>query len=215
VFDAYVLKLSQFEGPLDLLLYLIKFNEVDVFSVDLSSLSLQYLEHLRVIQFSSLRDAAGFLAMGATLCEIKSLRLLPHSAQASEDEETDAERLEEQLKERLREYQELKDAAVILDSFRSANERVFTNISESKRLETEFEGRDAPIKGHSSTLLVLYEQLLTSLVSRTPAPKIKTQKEILTIEDVITRLRELIEDKKTFVLQEHYSLYANRYEFGA
>ena len=73
----YFVRLRSFEGPLDLLLHLIKVNELNIFDIDLTALTTQYLEYLRLIEFRDIKDAAAFLEMASSLIEIKSFQLLP------------------------------------------------------------------------------------------------------------------------------------------
>ena len=90
--EKYVLKLDRFEGPLDLLLHLIRVNELSVFEVDLHFLTFQYLEYLRLMEFSDIKEAASFIEMAASLVEIKSRRLIPTARNEDEQKE---EKLEE------------------------------------------------------------------------------------------------------------------------
>jgi len=73
----YYLKLEQFEGPLDLLLHLIRVNEIDIFNIDIFKLTQQYLAYLRILRYDDLADADGFIEVAATLIGIKTKLLLP------------------------------------------------------------------------------------------------------------------------------------------
>ena len=98
-----------FEGPLDLLLHLIKKNEVSIADIPIATITEQYLATLEVMQAFNLDVAGEFLVMAATLIHIKSRMLLPLT-DAEEDEEEGADPREE-LVRRLLEYQRFKDAA--------------------------------------------------------------------------------------------------------
>ena len=98
-----------FEGPLDLLLHLIKKNEVSISDIPIATITEQYLATLEVMQAFNLDVAGEFLVMAATLIHIKSRMLLPLT-DAEEDEEEGADPREE-LVRRLLEYQRFKDAA--------------------------------------------------------------------------------------------------------
>lgn len=108
---AYQVALDTFHGPLDLLLYLVKRQEVDVLDVPLGQLTDQFLEYLRVLPALDVELAGDFLVMAATLMEIKSRSLLPVEAQTTEEEESDPRR---ELVRQLLEYRKIKDAAVAL-----------------------------------------------------------------------------------------------------
>jgi segregation and condensation protein A len=107
----YQVELPIFRGPLDLLLYLVKRNEVDIIDIPIARVTEQFLEYLNVIQQIVVEWAGDFLVMAATLMEIKSRLLLPRSEEA-EPEEADP-RLE--LVKQLIEYKKFKDAAALLE----------------------------------------------------------------------------------------------------
>lgn len=107
----YQVDLASFRGPLDLLLYLVKRNEVDVCDIPVARIAEQYLDYLKVIQLVDVERAGDFLVMAATLMEIKSRMLLPRTEDAGE-EEADP-RLE--LVRQLLEYKKFKDAAALLE----------------------------------------------------------------------------------------------------
>src|SRR5438270_12249923 len=102
----YLIDLDTFRGPLDLLLYLVKRNEVDIFDIPIARMTEQFLEYLRMIELIDVERAGDFLVMAATLMEIKSKMLLPRSEESAE-EEADP-RLE--LVKQLIEYKRFKDA---------------------------------------------------------------------------------------------------------
>jgi segregation and condensation protein A len=106
-------QLEVFEGPLDLLLHLIKKNEVSITDIPIATITEQYLATVEVMQEVSLDVAGEFLVMAATLIHIKSRMLLPASEDVEEDEEGADPR--EELARRLLEYQRFKDAAVQLE----------------------------------------------------------------------------------------------------
>ena len=70
--SEYFVKLDRFEGPLDLLLHLIRVHEIDIFAIDILKLATEYLNYLRLVRYSDLAEAGEFIAMGAQLIEIKS-----------------------------------------------------------------------------------------------------------------------------------------------
>jgi segregation and condensation protein A len=108
----YQVNLDIFRGPLDLLLYLVKRNEVDICDIPIARVAEQFLEYLRVLEMIDVERAGDFLVMAATLMEIKSKMLLPRSEEAAL-EEADP-RLE--LVRQLIEYKKFKDAAALLEA---------------------------------------------------------------------------------------------------
>ena len=108
----YQVELETFRGPLDLLLYLVKRNEVDICNIPIARVAEQFLEYLNVIQMIDVEWAGEFLVMAATLMEIKSKLLLPRGPEELAEE--DDPRLE--LVRQLIEYKKFKDAAAVLEA---------------------------------------------------------------------------------------------------
>jgi len=120
--DAYRVKLDSFEGPLDLLLHLIRKNEVNIYDIPISLITEQYLGFIAMMQELNLDVAGEFLVMAATLIHIKSRMLLPR-ADPSQDDVLDQEDPREVLVRRLLEHQKYKAAAELLherETLRSA-----------------------------------------------------------------------------------------------
>jgi len=112
--EGYKLRLDAFEGPLDLLLHLIRKNELDIYNVPIAEVTRQYLEYLNLMKELNLDIAGEFLVMASTLIQIKSRQLLP--AISGEDEpEEDEEDPRAELIRRLLEYQKYKEAAAALN----------------------------------------------------------------------------------------------------
>ena len=101
-------RLARFEGPLDLLLHLIKRDEVDIYDIPISHITQQYLAYLELMRALDLEVAGEFLVMAATLMRIKAKMLLPLPAVGEEEEEGDPR---EELVQRLVEYRQFKEAA--------------------------------------------------------------------------------------------------------
>ncbi|HQI25469.1 MAG TPA: segregation/condensation protein A, partial [Smithella sp.] len=105
----YAIKLDMFEGPLDLLLHLIKKNEIDIYNTPVALITQQYLEYLDIIKSLNLDLAGEYLVMASTLIHIKSRMLLPVPEEPSEEETEEDPRAE--LVRQLLEYQAFKEAA--------------------------------------------------------------------------------------------------------
>lgn len=108
----YQIALDAFHGPLDLLLYLVKRNEVDVRDIPVARIAEQFLDHLHALQAIDVEWAGEFLVMAATLMELKSRLLLPRPDEASGPEPEDPRK---ELVRQLVEYRKTKDAAGHLD----------------------------------------------------------------------------------------------------
>ena len=109
--DALAVFLEAFEGPLDLLLYLIRRQNMDILDIDVSEITRQYMDYIGAVEAMRFELAAEYLVMAATLAEIKSRMLLPR--QESEDEEDIDPRAE--LIRRLQQYERFKQAAEDID----------------------------------------------------------------------------------------------------
>ena len=120
ILEAYPVRLQNFEGPLDLLLHLIKKHEVNIYDIPITLVTHQYLEYIDLMQEMNLDVAGEFLVMAATLIHIKSRTLLPRPDPTQEDPQEDPR---EALIRRLLEHQKFKAAAELLherETLRSA-----------------------------------------------------------------------------------------------
>ena len=133
---AYKVTLDIFEGPLDLLLYLIKKNEVDIYDIPIAVITDQYLEYLDLMKALNLDVVGEFLVMASTLTAIKSRMLLPPSEDEEEGDEGIDPRAE--LMEHLLEYQRYKEAAHQLKDRELLEKDIFTRIqSEEQSLQVD------------------------------------------------------------------------------
>jgi segregation and condensation protein A len=108
----YQIRIESFQGPLDLLLYLVKRNEVDIRDIPIKQVTEQYLAYIQVLQGIDVEQAGDFLVMAATLMEIKSKMLLPRPEEAALEEEDPRLGLVKQLIE----YKQFKEAAALLEA---------------------------------------------------------------------------------------------------
>jgi len=121
----YKVKFEVFEGPLDLLLYLTKKEEVDIYEVNLTRLATQFIEYIETMRLLDLEVAGEFLVMAATLMYIKSRELLPVEQQAQVEGEEEGEDPRWELIRQLVEYKKFKDAAGQLAALEARQEGVF------------------------------------------------------------------------------------------
>src|SRR5918995_780218 len=111
ILEAYPVRLQNFEGPLDLLLHLIKKHELSIYDIPIALITQQYIDYIDLMQELDLDVAGEFLVMAATLIHIKSRMLLPRPDPAQEDPGEDPR---EALVRRLLEHQKFKAAAELL-----------------------------------------------------------------------------------------------------
>ncbi len=126
--DEYKVKLEVFEGPLDLLLYLIKKDEVDIYDIPIELITRQYMEYLSLMQMLDLNIAGDFIVMAATLMMIKSRMLLPVEERPEMEEEEMDPRWE--LIKQLLEYKKFKDAAAFLEEMELRQQNMFVRDTE-------------------------------------------------------------------------------------
>jgi len=106
--EAYAVELTGFQGPLDLLLYLIQKDEIDIYDIPIARITDQFIQHIEVIKTISLDEAGEFIAMAATLMVIKMKMLMPSHG---DEEEGDEEDPRAELVRKLLEYRRFKEAA--------------------------------------------------------------------------------------------------------
>jgi segregation and condensation protein A len=132
--DALEVFLETFEGPLDLLLYLIRRQNLDILDIPVLKITQQYMEYIRLMRELRLELAAEYLVMAAWLAEIKSRILLPRPPAAAEEDVSDP-RME--LVRRLQEYERFKTAAENLDAMPRIGREVFIAQARPDRVQSE------------------------------------------------------------------------------
>src|SRR3989454_6095623 len=133
----YKVKFEVFEGPLDLLLYLIKKEEVDIYEVNLTLLATQFIEYLEVMRLLDLDLAGEFLVMASTLMYIKSRELLPIDQQVAPEGEEEGEDPRWELIRQLVEYKKFKDAAAQLQALEIRQENIFPRLPGKPEFDAE------------------------------------------------------------------------------
>src|SRR6516164_1383840 len=133
----YKVKFEVFEGPLDLLLYLIKKEEVDIYEVNLTRLAEQFIEYIETMRLLDLEIAGEFLVMAATLMYIKSRELLPVEQRVEGEAEDEGEDPRWELIRQLVEYKKFKDAAAQLQVLESRQADVFARMPGKLEFEPE------------------------------------------------------------------------------
>jgi len=140
--DALEVFLEAFEGPLDLLLYLIKRQNIDILDINVSDITDQYMAYVDLMEASQFELAAEYLVMAAMLAEIKSRMLLPRSS-TDEDEEEDPRA---QLIRRLQEYERYKKAAEDLDELPRLERDIYAAEAESPKMDRQAPEPDVDLR---------------------------------------------------------------------
>ncbi len=202
---SVVVQLSKFEGPLALLLYLIRKDEMDIFDIKINEITTQYLDYIKLMKELDLEVAGEFVAMAATLIQIKSKMLLPQYDEKGEVIESEDPRKE--LVQKLLEYQKYQEAARLLYERPLVGRDMWTrgvrlNLDEpSEEIEVEENGL--------FQMISLYRQIMRSAKKRIHQVTAKAQSiasRILEIKDMLTMgtrktLNELIGETEDRVRQ--------------
>ena len=200
-------KLESFEGPLDLLLFLIKKNEIDIYDIPIAVITQQYLEYLEMMKNLNLDVAGEFLLMAATLLHIKSKMLLPTPEEEGEGEKEEEDPRAE-LMRRLLEYQRFKEAALELTKGPMLDREVFIRNFFG---EESLEGGEEDMGGEAS-LFELLEAMKKVLQGLPPEEFEEISVEHLNIKDKILQIMEQLWEVESLAFPELFPSSASRRE---
>jgi segregation and condensation protein A len=182
-------KLPDFEGPLDLLLHLIKENRIDIYDIPIALITKQYIDYIELMKELNLEIAGEFLVMAATLVQIKSKMLLPPEETESEEP---AEDPRAELVQRLLEYKAFKETSA---EFRE-KESVWRNIFNRKPpLEEDIEIGPEMSLSEVSLFDLLYA--FKNILSKTSEEVVEITRERLTVSDKINLIMEKLEGEES------------------
>jgi segregation and condensation protein A len=183
---SYQIKLEIFEGPMDLLLHLIKKHELDIYSIPIALITQQYLEYIDLMKSLDMEIAGDFLVMASTLTHIKSRMLLPPPDSPEEGEDGVDPRTE--LIRRLLEYKSFKEAAASLENQEATWSQVYTRRAETA---PELPAEDEPLlfDFHLFDLLAA----LKDVMNRVPDEKFEITAETVSITEKISRILARLE----------------------
>lgn len=186
---SYEIKLDIFEGPLDILLYLIRKNEIDIYNIPIALITEQYLEYLDIMRSLNLDLAGEYLVLAATLIHIKSRLLLPPIEGEEEGEEGEDPRTE--LVRQLLEYQAFKEAALSLEGRPLLDRDVFTRGAPAEEPASEEQEEEAMIEVGVFELVQAFRVIISGL-DHSEDMAIDTEKMSLTdrINEIMDRLTE-------------------------
>jgi segregation and condensation protein A len=202
---SYKIKLDIFEGPLDLLLYLVKKDHLNIYDIPIAEVTQQYLVYLELMKLLDLNIAGEFLVMAATLMQIKSKMLLPAEPNQQAEEEEDPR---QELVKRLLEYEKFKEIAENLRQMETGQQEVFKRpkieSSEETNLETE----------------MYFEASIFDLISAFSAALENVPKEVFyevikdefTVEEKIHQILHLLLVKPSLAISELFGGAKNKIE---
>src|SRR5437588_8344107 len=178
--DQLQVTLGEFEGPLDLLLYLIRQEQVNIYDIPVARITDEYLRYLNLMQELDLTVAGDFLVMAAQLIELKSRMLLPRDPLAPVEEEDDPRA---ELVNRLLEHEKFKAAAQMLWSRATVEQAVFT------RAEIETDTNNPEVAVGLFDLLKVFQQILARQKEEI---LMEIEREEITMAEMIDRLRNMV-----------------------
>ena len=180
----YRVHLQEFEGPLDLLLYFIRRDELDVFDIPIAQIADEYLSYVRLLEEIDLDSVGDFLYIAALLISIKARMLLPSPPVDDEGEPIDPRR---ELVERLLEYVRFKEASQQLGALQAAREEQFTRGAASAAEREALEAIDVRVEASMFDLVSALRRVLTEAPAE---PRHEIQREAYGIEELQAYLRE-------------------------
>ena len=197
---SYKLKLEVFEGPLDLLLYLIKKCEVNIYDIPISEVTEQYMKYLEMMQLLDLNIVGDFLVMAATLMQIKSRMLLPPDPTAEEDQEEDPR---DELVRRLLEYKKFKEVAENLREKEITRQDFFTRVIDKERQkEIKDDAKEVYFEASLFDLITAFTKVLKNVSKETFYEVIKDEH---TVDQKIHEILHLLLEQPSVMLAELFS----------
>ena len=201
--EPCLIKLHAFEGPLDLLLYLIKKNEVNIYDIPIAVITEQYLMYLEVMRELNLEIVGDYLMIAAELGLIKSKMLLPKPEVEEEEGDPRAE-----LVRRLLEYQRYKEAAGALLAFDILERDVFTRIIQD---EDDSDEINQPVRTDLWSLIEAF-RAIWNRKDFSSISDIKLELELITLEQTVSELITKLKTHKNVLFEALFSENPTRFE---
>ncbi len=199
--DELKIKLGEFAGPLDLLLFLIKQEQANIFDIPIARIADEYLKYIRLMKSLDISVAGDFLVMAATLIEIKSRMLLPQVKTELDEDEIEDPRKE--LVDRLLEYEKFKNAAQMLYERSTVEQAVFP------RGRIESDDNNAEISAGVFDLLTVFQKILSR---RKDEIRLEIEREEISLAEMIKSLKALLADGHPISLIEFFERFDTRRE---
>ena len=199
--DEIKLELGEFAGPLDLLLYLIKQEQANIFDIPIARITDEYLKYIRLMKQLDIALAADFIVMAATLIEIKSRMLLPREIFSETADDIEDPRRE--LVDRLLEHQKFKNAAQMLYERSTVEQAVFT------RGRIESDENNTEVNATVFDLLTVFQKISAR---RKEEIQMEIQREEMSLSEMVNALKKIIFSAKKLHLVEFFNEMKTRQE---
>ncbi len=203
----YEVRIDAFEGPLDLLLHLIKESKVDIWDIKIEEITEQYLNYIKSMEKLNLNIASEYLVMASELMEMKSKLLLPRTTLEENDEEEIDPR--EKLIQKLIEYQKYKDMTNSFKELEEARHEIYTKTPESLK-EYAPEGTIVNTDLSLDDLMKAFEKFLQRKEKDKPLATTVTKKEI-SVTERRTQIKDILKKKKKVDFFELFDIVTKEY----
>jgi segregation and condensation protein A len=204
---TYKVKLDVFEGPLDLLLYLIQKEEVDIYDIPIAKITDQYLEYMELLQLLDLNIAGEFLVMAATLMHIKSKMLLPPDENENASEQEADPRAE--LVKRLLEYKKFKEAATELSQRESTQKHFFSRVGPGIKIDDMPPAENDFFEASLFDLITAFTKVLKDVPKDAFYQVVKDE---FTVSEKIHDILHLMAERKSMLFADLFKGAKNKFE---
>lgn len=203
----YTVEINNYEGPLDLLLHLIKKSEVDIYDISIDQITKQYLNYINLMEKLNLNIASEYLVMAAELIEIKSAMLLPKKKEEATDTYEEDPRTE--LINRLLEYERYKKVAESLGEFESKRQEIHSKepffLDEFVPIQTDIDE-----EFNMDDLIIAFNEMLKRIELEKPLnTKIATKEYSITIRS--SEIKKILKEKKRVEFTELFDISTRDY----
>ena len=203
---AYKIQLEKFEGPLDLLLYLIKKDEIDIYDIPIAQVTEQYIQYIELMKVLDLDGIGDFLVMAATLLQIKSKMLLPpdpNEVEPQEDPRTE-------LVRRLEEYQRIKEAAEELRMRAEQRQDLFPRRVDAEAMAgLKDEAKEVYFEAN---LFDLITAVTAAMANKPERASYEVKREEYTVEEKVHSILHLLIDRPSVGLRELFENARDKFE---
>lgn len=186
--------IGDFEGPLDLLLHLVKQSKIEISEIKIVDITEQYLDFLKRMENLNLDIASEYLVTASELIEMKSRYLLPKAPKTDEEDEYEVDP-EEELKRRLLEYQKYKESTSAFRQLEDKRSNYYTKVPEKREIYTT-EKLENPGEVTATDLLIALQKLLERKEYSKPINTKITKKE-LSVTERVAKIRNILKKQKT------------------
>lgn len=205
----YTVKIDEFEGPLDLLLHLIKQDDIDIYDISIERVVTQYMDYIEKMQELNLTIASTYLVMAAELIEMKSRSLLPKQATVDDNDEY-IEDPKEQLIKRLVEYKQYKEMSTKFRDLELTRSFIFTKQPDDMKEYIEDEIIDPENSKDVNILIQAFQELLNRKQLNRPLNTYISKKEISVVERK-KQVASILEKKKRVYFDELFDIMTKDY----